>query len=347
MACSCNNSPCSCSPCQPANTVYQAACTDPGSATTLRHLTGLDSQFCERRLLPGTGGYLVASVTGSGNWLLQFTDEPKIPLAAYQAVQSQPFGNLLVQGSDNVMRELFGPAIADLYMRTNAAGQLTFEALPVQSLPATASFTDLTVVNLTTLKDLIVTGTVTMTGLSTGTIVNPVGLDINGNLVKGTITQTGSQCASFFESPTSPTPAGGNPNDPTVAGASFIIGNLLFDSTGVAGGGLFTVTNSKTITCITAGAYIVDFGGLVHLGPGLTSTGKVSIGLSVNGIIVNSGNSSNVYGQSTQYDRNRSLWGQDMRRYTVGNTIQLVLGAASGDALYGSNIRCNVTRISA
>jgi hypothetical protein len=132
-----------------------------------------------------------------------------------------------------------------------------------------------------------------------------------------------------------------------VAGASFVIGNLLFDSTGVAGGGLFTVTNSKTITCITAGTYIVDFGGLVHLGPGLTVTGKVSIGLSVNGIIVNTGNASNVYGQSTLYDRNRSLWGQDMRRYSVGNTIQLIMGSASGNDLYGSNIRCNVTRISA
>lgn len=345
MSCSCSNSPCSCSPCSPANTVYQGTCADPGSATSLRHVLGLDSQFCERRLLPGDGGYLVARETGSGGWLISFTTEPVVPLSNVTAVQSQTFGQFIVQGSDNIMRTLTGPAIANLYPRTNAAGQITFEVLPNATVPDPLVVNDLTVVTNAQIADLQITGTATATGLATGTLTSTLGLNAANEIIKGTPADTGSQCAGFFEFPQSPLPAGAGPNKTVPSGSALTIGNLMFDSTTTGGttAGLFAIDNATTLRCITAGAYVVDFGGLVYV-PSGAGNHRPTINLSVNGIIVNSGNSTANTSGSIY---NPTLWGQDMRRYNVGDTVQLILGSGSGANVQTYSVRCNFTRLRA
>jgi len=340
----------SCSPCSPANVVFQAACTDPGSATTLRHLTGLDSQFCERRILPGDGGYLVARATGSGGWLIGFTTEPVVPLSNFTAAQTTAFGNLVVQGSDNIMRTLTGPAVANLYMSTNAAGQLSFGALPAATVPDPLTVGVANVITTLNAADVNITGTVTATGLATGTLTSIVGLNASNQLIKGTIANTGSQCAAFYEAAVSPAPTGNTPNVSAVSGNPLIIGNLLFDSTTTAGNvaGLFAVTNSVTLTCLIAGTYVADFGGMVvNTLASESNNGKPNIALSVNGIIVNSGNASNNNAQRGSYQNVVSLWGQEMRRYAVGDTIQLVLGSNTSASSKVYEVRCNLTRLGA
>jgi len=350
MSCSCSNSPCSCSPCQPANTVYQGTCTDPGSATTLRHVLGLDSSFCQRRLLPGDGGYLVARATGSGGWLIDFTTEPVIPLSNITAVQSQTFGQFIVQGSDDIMRTLTGPAVENLYPRTNAAGQITFETLPTATVPDPLVVNDLTVVTNAQIADLQITGTATATGLATGTLTNVLGLNTSNEIIKGTIADTGSQCAAFFENTVSPNPQNSYPNANSSPGNPLVIGNILFDSTwpnGVPGaGGLFAVLDQYTLSCVTPGTYVVDFFGMTRENTNQGGSGSQVISLKVNGIIVNSGNSNNWLNQNNQ-ENLAHLAGQDMRRYIQGQTIQLVLGSGATANTKCYEVRCNVTRLGA
>lgn len=332
-------------PCSPANVVYQGTCTDPGTANSLRHLTGLDSQFCERRLLPGTGGYLVARETGSGGWITEFTTEPVVALSNFTAGQTTVFGNLIVQGADNIMRTLTGPAVAGLYLSTNAVGQLTFGALPDATVPDPLTVGTINVITQANVSDLSITGTVNATGLATGTLTNIVGLDAGNNLIKGTIAATGSQCAMFYESATSPSAT--FPNSSSNAGANLIIGNLLFDSTwtnGIPGlGGLFNAApNPQTLTCLLGGVYVVDFGAQIIKGTSTSTVGIATVSLSVNGIIVNTGNQSTQLGQT----HNRNIWGQEMRRFNVGDVVRLIL-SSDFDA---ANVRCarvNFTRLGA
>jgi len=350
MSCSCSNSPCSCSPCQPANTVYQGTCTDPGSATSLRHIYGLDSSFCGRRLLPGDGGYLVARETGSGGWLIDFTTEPVVPLSNVTAVQSQTFGQLLVQGSDNIMRTLTGPAIANLYPRTNAAGQITFETLPTATVPDPLVVNDLTVVTNAKVADLQITGTATATGLATGTLTQFLGLNSSNEVIKGTIADTGSQCASFYETASSPAGVGVTPNVAATSGNPLIIGSCLFDSS-TAGGitpTLITIDSATTLRCAVAGVYVIDFGGMIaNTLSGAANNGKPNISLSINGIIVNSGNASNNNCQRGAYQNTVSVWGQEMRRLAANSTIQLILGSNTSAASKVYEVRCNFTRLGA
>lgn len=350
MSCSCSNSPCSCSPCQPANTVYQGTCTDPGSAASLRHIQGLDSSFCERRLLPGDGGYLVARATGSGGWLINFTTEPVIPLSNITAVQSQTFGQFIVQGSDNIMRTLTGPAIADLYPRTNAAGQITFETLPNATVPDPLVVNDLTVVTNAQIADLQITGTTEMSGLATATLVSVLGLNASNEIIKGTPADTGSQCASFYETASSPAGVGVTPNVSATSGNPLYIGNCLFDSSTVGGitPTLITVDNATTLRCAVAGVYVIDFGGMIaNTAGGAANNGKPNISLSINGVIVNSGNASNNNCQRGAYQNVVSLWGQEMRRLAANSTIQLILGSNTTAASKVYEVRCNFTRLGA
>ena len=340
MSCSCSNSPCSCSPCQPANTVYQGTSTDPGSATSLRHVLGLDSSFCQRRLLPGDGGYLVARATGSGGWLIDFTTEPVIPLSNITAAQSQTFGQFIVQGSDDIMRTLTGPALANLYPRTNAAGQITFETLPNATVPDPLVVNDLTVVTNAQIADLQITGTITATGLATGTLTNIVGIDGSNNIIKGTIATSGSQCAAFYESSASPSTS--QPNYTVAPGNILTIGNLLFDSSTVAGNVPTLFTSSPTrLTCAVAGTYVIDFGGFVSYTAG--NSGSPAIQLFVNGVNVNNGYA--VPG--TNAGTIHHLSGNNMRRFNVNDFVELYLAAGSLTSARTQAVRCNLTRLGA
>lgn len=341
MSCSCNTTPCSCGSCAPANTIYEATCPDPGSAAFLRHLLGLDSQFCERRLLPGTGGYLVARQTPNG-WLIGFSTTPTVALEEFLAVQGVAFGQVLVQQSDSVMRAMNPPVTANLVLGTNAAGQAMWIPIPAATVPDPLPVTDLIVTNLATINNLTVTGTPLFSGLGTGALVSFLGLDAANNVIKGTPATTGVQVASFFESPTSPSAA--TPNAGAAAGSALTIGNLIFDSVGTPGGALWTATNSQTLTCLTAGVYVVDFGAQVTWTGG--SSGQASIQLLVNGIVVNNSNG-RPDASITSTLRNANLWGQNMRRFAAGDTVQLQLGATSGANTQVYEARVNFTRTGA
>jgi hypothetical protein len=341
MSCSvCNTNPCCCqSPCDPANLIYEGTCTDPGSLTVLRHLLGLDQQMCTRRLIPaGSGGYLVARQTPNG-WAIGFSTTPTVALEEFLAVQGVAFGQVLVQQSDNVMRAMNGPATANLVLGTNAAGQAMWIPIPAATVPDPLTVADLTVTNLATLNNVTITGTPVLSGLGTGALVSFLGLDAANNVIKGTPATTGTQVASFFEAPQSPSAT--TPNSGAAAGSLLTIGNLIFDSVGTAGGSLFTATNSQTLTCLTAGVYVVDFGGQVTWTGG--SSGQASIQLLVNGVIVNNGNG-RPDAAITSTLRNANLWGQNMRRFAVGDTAQLQLGASSGANTQVYEARINFTR---
>jgi hypothetical protein len=271
-----------------------------------------------------------------------------IPLSSITAVQSQTFGQFIVQGSDDIMRTLTGPAIANLYPRTNAAGQITFETLPTATVPDPLVVNNLTVVTEANIADLNITGTVVATGLATGTLTNVVGLNSSNELIKGTIAVTGSQCAMFFESPTSPAASSPNANPSTPDGNNLIIGNLLFDSAwpnGVPGPGvLLTATNTQTITVLTAGVYVIDFGALVVRGaqnePSVVGRGTVQ--LTINGAIVNNGNGSDIESSSNGHN----IWGQEMRRLAANDVVRLTL-ATNYPAARVFNARVNFTRLGA
>lgn len=341
MSCSCNQSPCCCggSPCQPANTAFLATCPDPGMVNSGVHLSVLDVQFCERRLSNATAGFLVLRTNGNSQPSIQFTNAPEVALGTYQAVQGQPQPNFTIQGSDSILRELLAPVVANLFPRTNAAGQIIWDALPNATVPDPLTLANITVTTLATIAAGLFTGAVSFTGLGTGDLSSVLGLDASNNLIKGNPATTGVQVQNFFESPTSPSVA--TPNASATAGSLLTIGNLLFDSVGTAGGALFTATNSQTLTCLTAGTYEVEFGGEVTYTGG--SSGQPGIILLVNGVAVNNGNGRSDASLTTT-QRAANLWGKDARRYNVGDTIQLQLGASSGTNTHVYEARVVLTR---
>lgn len=333
-----------CSQCQEANTIYAATCADPGSLTTLRHLAGYDAQFCKRRLLPGTGGYLVARQTPNG-WLIGFSTTPTIALEEFLAVQGVTFGQLLVQQSDNVMRAMNPPAVANLVLGTDAGGNAMWIPIPAATVPDPLVVNDLTVTNLATLNNVAISGGVNFTGLGTGTLVFTLGVDGSGNLIQGTPATTGVQVAMFYQQATSPGPGLG-PNDTAAPGDMLTIGNLLFDSVlpAVPGGALITVTNSQMLTVVTDGLYVLTWGGEVSYGGG--GFGTPSINLLINGMEVNRGYARGGYG-GLEVNRALSVAGSESRRLVAGTTIQLQLDAASGNNSHTYEVRLTATRLGA
>jgi hypothetical protein len=80
---------------------------------------------------------------------------------------------------------------------------------------------------------------------------------------------------------------------------------------------------------------------------GAANNGKPNISLSINGVIVNSGNASNNNCQRGAYQNVVSLWGQEMRRLAANSTIQLILGSNTTAASKVYEVRCNFTRLGA
>lgn len=292
--------------------------------------------MCVRRLLPGVGGFLVARQTGSGTWLIAFTNQPVVDLATYQAIAGTVIPNLVVQGSDNILRELLGPAAANLILLTNAAGQLIFAPVPTATVPDPLTVTDLTVNNVATLNDVTIAGGVNFSGLGTGTLSFFLGVDAGGNLIQGTPATTGVQSCMFYEAASSP--AATFPNQAVTAGNPLTIGNLLYDSVGTVGGALITATNSQTLTVLTAGNYDLDWCGQVE-----GSGGSPSINLMINGINVNRGNAT-FGGPVVTTGRSANLTGFEARRLTVGTTIQLQLGSQSGASIATYEVRLRAKR---
>lgn len=329
MSCTtCSQTPCTCgsSPCSPANVVYQGACTDPGVAQVGRHLPVLDSQFCERRLAPGDGGFLVLSVNSSGTPNIEWTNAPDVTLGDFTATQGQVFGTLLVQNSDDVFRALTGPSVANLVLLTDANGNLYFDALPAATVPDPLTVTTLNATNYT-LGTGTFTGVPQFTGLASGTFTSLVGLDGSGNLVTGTLASNSAQSVMFFESPTSPSAA--TPNKTATAGSLLVIGNEISSSL-PASGALISVTNSQTLTVVQAGYFEIDYSGYVSYANAAVG-GNPGIILLINGIAVANGNT-RPDAALTRIVRGMAIAGFAGRDLAVGDTIQLQLAASTGAA---------------
>lgn len=334
---------CGCSVCQPANVIYRSQCTDPGSVVSLNHISGLDAQFCNKRLLPGEGGFLFAEQNSSGSWIIKFSPSPTIILGDQIAVLNQTFGKLVVNGSDNIQRQLTGPSTAGLTLTTNASGDLIFTTFPTQNTPDPLTVNTINAANFT-LGSGTFTGTPVFTGLATTAIVSVVGLDAAGNLVKGTPATSLPQGCMFFEAPTSPSAA--TPNAGATAGSALVIGNLLFDSTlpAVPGGALISATNSQTLTVLTAGWYSFEWCGQVqYTNP---TTGNPAIILLINAAPVNNGDSRPSAALLNSV-RNVELTGFHMRHMAAGDTIQLQLASTSGTNLAVYEVRLNAVRYGA
>jgi hypothetical protein len=300
----------------------------------------LDPHFCRRRLIPGTGGYVVIRQNASGNWIVESTTTPTVVLDNVTAVTGQTFGRLLVQGSDNIMRTLTGPAGASLVMQTNAQGQVIFAAIPAATVPDPLSVTTFSAVNFT-LGNGTITGTTTYTGLATGALAFTLGLDANGAMIKGTPATSVTACCMFFEAPTSPSAT--TPNSGVVAGGLLTIGNLIFDSTQpvVPGGAILSATNSQTLSVVQAGVFEFKwFGQVQYTQP---TTGNPAISLLINGVDVNDGNS-RPSGVILNSVRNVSLAGGHMRRMSAGDTVQCQLAPTSGANLSVYEVRLLAVR---
>lgn len=325
--------------CQPANVIYRSQCTDPGSVVSLHHLSGLDAQFCPKRLLPGDGGFLFAEQNSSGSWVIKFSPSPTIILGDQVAVLNQTFGKLVVNGSDNIQRQLTGPSTAGLTLMTNASGDLIFTTFPTQNTPDPLTVNTINAANFTFGSGTF-TGTPIFTGLATSTIVSTVGLDATGNLVKGNPLTAFIQDVTFFESPTSPSPT--TPNAAVTAGGMLTIGNEISSST--TSGALISATNSQTLTVVQAGYYLFHWGGQVVMGA--NSAGTPAINLLLNGLNVNTGNSRPLVGGGPIRGA-QALIGFDGRRLPAGTTIQLQLNSGSGANLATYEVRLQATRIGA
>jgi len=341
MSCSCGQSNCQCnsSPCAPANSAYQAACTDPGSVNAGAYVSVRDNQFCERRLLnaPGT---LVARQNGSGGWEIVFTNEPVFDLTSFQAVINQPFGDFVVEGSDGILRYMLAPAQAGLVPTTLANGDVVWAVPPSPTVPDPLTITTINATNAN-FANLIVTGaTPQFTGLSTGVATFALGLNATNQLIKLDPNTTTPQSVTFFEAPTSPSAT--TPNSGATAGSLLIIGNETDSSTTV--GALISVTTSQTLTVVLAGYYNLDWcGGAVM---NANTGGTPSIQLLINGVIVNNG-STRAGPAGTPNRTALSMSGIHGRRLPVGTTIQLQLAAGSGSNLSLYEVRLRATRLGA
>lgn len=312
-----------CPTCQPAQSIYQGECSDPGTLTIGRFLPVLDYKFCERRLTNGPG-FLVSNQNGSGNFGIGFTTTPQVELGEVAAAEDTAFGQLIVMGSDFRWRALQAPVAAGLFMQTNATGDVIFADPPAAVVPDPLVVNELTVTTTATVNDLTTNGTVTLNNLATGTVVNLLGVDASNEVVLQAIS-AGIAMSMFFESPTSPN-SGIGPNEAKVSGDYLVIGNRIYDS----GGGLINVTTSESITVAVAGKYKLEWTGEVRC----NGLGKAGIWLEINGIIVNWGNG-RTDGRVTQSPQQIfNLFGMEVRPLSVGDVIKLQLSQTGGGATY-------------
>lgn len=313
--CSCGG--CGCSTCQPANSIFQGECSDPGTLTVGRFLSVLDYKFCERRLSTGAG-FLVSNINGSGNAGLTWTTTPQVPLSEYLAAENVNFGNLIVMGSDSRWRYLQGPSSLGLYLQTDANGMLFFGAPPTATVPDPLAINDLSVAAAATINDLTTNGTVTLNNIASGTVVNLLGLDVSNEVVLQAIT-AGIAGTMFYEAATSPSAS--DPNSAKANGSNLIIGNRLFDS----GANLISVTTSEAITVNVTGKYAVMWNGVCQMG--LNS--KAAISLMVNNVMVNNaGRTDAEIGTSSAARAIAPFTGLEVRTLTAGDVLNLQLNSS-------------------
>ena len=325
MSCSCGNS--CCPTCQPATSIFQGECSDPGTLSPGRFLSVLDYKFCERRLSTGAG-FLVSNINGSGNAGFTWTTTPQVQLTDVTAAANTDFGQLVVMGSDYRWRALVAPAAAGLFLQSNATGDVIFGSPPAATIPDPLVVNDLSVSNEATINDLTTNGTLTLNNLANGTVVNLLGLDVSSEVVLQAITASAA-ASMFFESTTSPNAAA--PNKTKTNGQYLVIGNRLFDS----GANLISVTTSEAITVNVAGKYLIFWSSEVRL----TGNGKVGTWLEVNGVIVNWGNgrTDSEIGNSLSAQAT-TLSGFEARPLAAGDVLKLQLSATASTQTFEARL---------
>jgi len=306
-----------CPTCQPAQSIFEGECQDPGTLNPGRFLEVLDYKFCHRRLT-NVAGFLVNNINGSGNAGFSWTTTPQVQLQDYAATEDVAFGQLVVMGSDYRWRALTPPATLGLFMQTDAVGNLVLGGPPAATVPDPLAINDLSVANEATINDLTTNGTVTLNNIATGTVVNLLGLDVSNELVLQSLA-AGIAAIMFYEEPTSP--SANAPNKSKLNGSYLVIGNELYDS----GAGLINVFTSESLKVAVAGQYVLIWVAVCKMG----SPAKAAVSLEINGTIVNNAGRNDA--QITPTDSGQSVspfTGLEIRSLAVDDVLKLQLSTS-------------------
>lgn len=318
-----------CPTCQPAQSIFQGECADPGTLSPGRFLSVLDYKFCERRLSTGAG-FLVSNINGSGNAGFTWTTTPQVALTDFAATANTTFGQLVVMGSDDRWRALQGPATLGLFMQTDAVGNLVLGSPPAATIPDPLVINDLNVANEATINDLTTNGTVTLNNVVAGTVVNLLGLNVSNELVLQSLT-AGIAAIMFYEAATSPSATA--PNKTKANGDYLVIGNELFDS----GANLINVFTSESLKVAVAGKYILGWVGLCKM----NASSKAGISLEINGVVVNNGNG-RTDGEITAIGSGTAqvapFTGFEIRSLAINDVLKLQLNSSGTVATYNARL---------
>lgn len=330
---------CGCTACQPANTVFNSTCTDPGAVNQGAALAVYDASFCHRRLA-NQAGLVVINLTPSG-YQVKATTEPQVAFSTFSVASGGTVGSLLVQGLDQIIRTLLPPNTSGLYLSTNGVGQFVLAPLPTFSVPDPLTVTTATITNLTA-TNATVSGSVVFSGVTTGTAVATLGVDAGGNVVKSTGSTAGVQSSLYYEAPT--IPSASNPNATTVPGSMLVIGNEVNSSLS-SSGQLLSVNNSQTLEVVQAGFYLIDWTAYIAYADA-TVGGNPAVLLLINGVVVSNGNgypSTDV----VRMVRGANIAGTHQRRLNMGDTVQLQLAVSSNTGARARQVTLRATRIGA
>jgi hypothetical protein len=255
------------SPCQgtQASLPTPGQCPDPGTVTQGGNVLVADTNFCPKRLLPirdGSGNIIGAMLSdlgaGTPNSNIQFTNQPGVLYPPLSPVSGQAFGALIISsGANGLHFRVLPPAVADLFLQTDGAGNVEFGPPPVATIPNPLDAVVLNVSGATTLAGLAtLNGGIALAGVPTGTIANLLGFNSAGAVVSSTSSSPAAAInkALFYED-TSFT-AQNFPNRTIAPGGAAVIGNQLYSADGIA-----VISASNTIKVTAAGTYQIDWMG--------------------------------------------------------------------------------------
>ena len=320
MSCSCYKSPCICG----WGPSESCACTDPGLETSLKHITGLDSQFCTRRL-QNANGFLWYSQNG---WSV--SSAPLVQLGALEVNEGDIFGQIVINRANGLWQKVVPATGVDGVLKADGNGSWTVEDISSSfTVPDPLTLTTLNASNVNA-TNLTVSGLPTFTGLADDTIVSVVGLNGANQLVKGQ-TQSAS-VAFYFENDTLTGP--GTPNYNLVSQTdTCFIGNEISDPDNIG-----QVQDSKTIRINVAGDYIIDWRGTFtgytsNLDASITNKYEPGLWLEINGVIVN-------YGIKSIYQDSQKGGGVGGTHFQPGMTVgSLIRIRNNGSLNLGDNTR--------
>lgn len=256
-----------CPPCEgtQAQLPSQCQCPDPGTVALGGNVIVADQNLCPKRLLPlrdGSGNILGALIfiggAGTPNAAVQASNAPAVLYPPLSPASGQAFGALVIaSGATGAHMRVLPPAIADLFLQTDGAGNVEFGPPPVATIPNPLNAVVLNVSGATTLTGLAtLNGGIALAGVPTGTIANLLGFNSAGAVVSSTSSSPAAAInkALFYED-TSLT-AQNFPNRAIAPGSAAVIGNQIYSADGIA-----VISSSNTIKITAAGTYQIDWMG--------------------------------------------------------------------------------------